>query len=196
MRNWQAAPTPRVIKALAHGYSKRLETMSGDEILSEESTWYGSGDTISLVFEGPTAEGIAALADGADGALAAGGKAFVDGLFSFVDSREDQMSWVLGKYIAAPASLGADYSGAWENEWTFVITVVDGTGASAAVRGEADPIPLLGIVDATGFRHTFAEPTVNVSVALGVEQRLPLTGTTLDGATTTYPVTSSTKPRW
>ena len=52
VRNWQPAPTPRVIKALAHGYSKRLETMSGDEILSEESTWYGSGDTISLVFEG------------------------------------------------------------------------------------------------------------------------------------------------
>ena len=74
-----------------------------------------------------------------------------------------------------------------ENEWTFVITV-DGAGASAAVRGEADPIPLLGIVDATGFRHTFAEPTVNVSVALG-SSSIPLTGTTPDGATTTYPVT-------
>ena len=30
------------------------------------------------------------------------------------------------------ASLGADYSGAWHNSWTFVITVVDPTGASLA----------------------------------------------------------------
>ena len=42
--------------------------------------------------------------------------------------------------------------------------------SEAAVRGESDPIPLLGVLDAAGTRHVFAEPTVNVSVALGVAQ--------------------------
>ena len=68
------------------------------------------------------------------------------------------------------ASLGADYSGAWSNPWTFVITVVDAAGASLAIAPPTADLEL---------GATQRPPVLNLSRALGLEQRSPLVGRTV-----------------
>ena len=68
------------------------------------------------------------------------------------------------------AVLGADYSGAWSNPWTFVITVVDAAGASLAITPPTADLALGAIQ-----RY----PVLNLSRALGLEQRSPVEGRTL-----------------
>ena len=63
------------------------------------------------------------------------------------------------------ASLGADYSGAWENPWTFVITVVDPTGSSLAITPPTADLE---------FGAMQRYPVLNLSRALGLEQLSPL----------------------
>ena len=128
-RNWAAAEEPQVRDVLAAGYG----------------AGYGAGDTISIVFERPTAAGL-------DEDAHRGGKAFVDGLFAFTSSEDiypldnscvgrrcsdgrpcRRVVDCLLEGMGGVASLGADYSGSWSNPWTFVITVVDAAGASLAI---------------------------------------------------------------
>ena len=68
------------------------------------------------------------------------------------------------------ASLGADYSGAWVNPWTFVITVVDPTDSSLAITPPTADL-------AFGAMQRY--PVLNLSRALGLEQRSPLAGRTV-----------------
>ena len=191
-RNWQPAATPTVRKLIASGLS----------------VGYGVGDTIAIVMEQPSAagmdyvppappppsvEGFAAEDDGSASVLLfrSGGKAYVDSLFSFVGngaldfSNGYSLVSVPGYSSDEPLSLGADYSGEWINEWVFVVTLLDVTGASSAL--DPSQIPLSGdlarclvpghhctlaqVDQATKFAAVIAtggaDPLVNVSMAAG-----------------------------
>ena len=85
---------------------------------------YSVGDTITVVFDMETNRG--GRLDGSGAPVLGGGASYVDGLFAF--------SACVGTSGCAPATIGADYSGSWADTSTFVITVVDPTGASPAPR--------------------------------------------------------------
>ena len=153
---------------------------------------YGAGDSISIVFERPTAAGL-------DEGAHRGGKAFVDGLFAFTSSEDiyplddscvgrrcsdgrpcRRVVDCLLEGMGGVASLGADYSGSWSNPWTFVITVVDAAGASLAIAPPTAGI-VTGVDIVTGLdivTFTQLPPVLNLSRALGLEQRSPLVGRT------------------
>ena len=175
-RNWAAAEEPQVRDVLAAGYG----------------AGYGAGDSISIVFERPTAAGL-------DEGAHRGGKAFVDGLFAFTSSEDiyplddscvgrrcsdgrpcRRVVDCLLEGMGGVASLGADYSGSWSNPWTFVITVVDAAGASLAIAPPTAGI-VTGVDIVTGLdivTFTQLPPVLNLSRALGLEQRSPLVGRT------------------
>ena len=66
------------------------------------------------------------------------------------------------------ASLGADYSGAWVNPWTFVITVVPRPNQTT---DRPNPNQAFGA--------TQRYPVLNLSRALGLEQHSSLAGRTV-----------------
>ena len=113
-RNWQPPPVPTVQRFLAAG----------------AGIGYGSGDVLSIIFDAPTQQSA--------GELQSGGRAYVDSLFSFITTLHayDFSVRAEGEYVPGgiPGVLGDDYSGEWENEWTFVITV---TTSEAPARSRA-----------------------------------------------------------
>ena len=113
-------------------------------------------------------------------------RAFVDGLFEFTSSEDifplddscvgrrcsdgrpcRRVAHCLLEGMGGVASLGHDYSGAWANPWTFVITVIDARGASLAIT------PPTADLDVGA---TQRYPVLNLSRALGLSQRSPLVG--------------------
>lgn len=115
-RNWQPVPQPQVVKMVAAGINDG----------------YGSGDTISLIFDQPSAAGMDYVpppppAPGSSDAddpsasvlrLRSGDRAYVDQLFSFLGN--GAFDWYTLGYRAVPipgfsegeaVSLGNDYSG-------------------------------------------------------------------------------------
>ena len=187
-RNWQPAPSPRVIKLVASGI--------GDG--------YGAGDTISIILDQPSAAGMdyvppppppPDVAGGGDAAadpsssrlqLRSGGRAYVDELFSFVGNGAFDTSQahlgaraVTGFSAGETLALGADYSGEWANEWTFVVTVIDATGASAALDpvSNTPPSPPPAPTPPRGWDPivVVGDPVVNVSRAAGNSMQSPAT---------------------
>ena len=175
-RNWQPAqltgvwqPNPQTIQLIAAG----------------AGAGYSAGDTISIILDRPTSAGMAYVAPLPDAdpsgplRFPSGDKAYVDSLFQFVGN--GYIEYDLARrpvYLAGfspnqPLNLGADYSGAWFNEWTFVITLIDTTGASIAFEpsaATAGPGPGQLQRPWLNLPSLVQDPVVNLSSAVGFPQ--------------------------
>lgn len=147
-RNWRVPPIPVVGRFLAHG----------------ATAGYGKGDTLSIIYLQPSAAGMA---------RGSGGKAYVDSLFRFeasADVRDVDHGNRLLQAAGSAVSLGSDYSGAWETEWIFVITVVNAAGRSPAV----DPPCPAAALNSSDVECT--PPAFRLSRAEGQPHDVPLEG--------------------
>ena len=90
-----------------------------------------AGDAITLVFDTPTDLGVSPpqrLGDGVGGGAVSGGKAYVDSLFRFCETACDTTARM-------DHDIADDYSGAWADHSTFVVTLTDVTTASDLALG-------------------------------------------------------------
>ena len=97
------------------------------------------GDSLTLVFDVPTNVAVTPpqpWGDGVGGGATSGDGQFVDSLFRFcttacpLDAGQPSGSWLDNP---ARARLGMAYSGAWRDESTFTVTLVDPTGNTLAL---------------------------------------------------------------
>ena len=116
----------RIFERLSGGFGHRMapqiaEIVAADADNSAEGVSFG--DTLSIRFTVPTDTGVTPpqrWGTGVGTSPTAGGPEYVDSLFRFC---------VLDCTTGAPAPIGASYNGAWTDESTFVVTVLDPTGS-------------------------------------------------------------------